>query len=189
MTEYKKYIILSLVLTFCSTTNNQDFFDLRKNARYDSISLNESCLHILDNPKGDLNYVKTLLYTWKTVKTSKDSIASDNLLQALSFIGDIQNINSLSQKTLVPYPQLNDTSHLNEFKRKKIKYFEAKEFILDAFKDKDIIMLNEGHDRPQTRAFVTSLLKDLKKLGMKYLAMETLAEDGNLTELDGVLAP
>jgi hypothetical protein len=46
-------------------------------------------------------------------------------------------------------------------------------------------MFNEGHDRPQTRAFVVSLLEELKKKGFVNLALETFNELGNLKELDG----
>jgi hypothetical protein len=166
---------------------NDSFYDLRQNANYDSIVMDEKCLYTQDNPKGDLNYVKTLLYTWKLMKTDSVRFSSDHsghMLQPLSYVGDIQSINWFSSKNMAPYPQLKDTAYTNKFKRRKLNYHSAKDFILQNAKDKQIIMFNEGHDRPQTRAFVVSILADLKKKGYVYLALETFDERGNLKELD-----
>ncbi len=85
---------------------------------------------------------------------------------------------------MATFPQLNDTAYINKFKRQKIYYFSAKKFILQNAIDKQIVMFNEGHDRPQTRAFLVSILSDLKNQGFECLAMETLSEIGNLEELD-----
>jgi hypothetical protein len=110
---------------------------------------------------------------------------SGQMLQPLSYVGDIQNINWFSSKNMAPYPQLKDTAYTNKYKKRKLNYHAAKDFILQNAKDKQIIMFNEGHDRPQTRAFVVSLLEDLKKEGYVCLALETFDERGNLKELDG----
>lgn len=45
-------------------------------------------------------------------------------------------------------------------------------------------MFNEAHDRAQTRAFILSILPELKKAGATCLAMETLNSEGNLKSLD-----
>lgn len=149
--------------------------------------MHEKCLHIQDYPKDDLNYVKTLLYTWKLTKTDSVLFSSDNsghMLQPLSYVGDIQSINWFSGKNMPPYPQLKDTAYINKFKKRKINSHSAKYFILQYAKDRQIIMFNEGHDRPQTRAFVVSMLAELKKEGFECLALETFNQHGNLKELN-----
>lgn len=177
MIGYRKYIFIVLVLAFCSMINNHTIFDLRENAQYDRISLDDSCLQIQNYPQNELNYVKTLLCTWKRIHTLQADNPHGYFSQALSFVGDIQNVNLLhSQEMRV------DTSYLNTFKR--MEYFEAREFILKSFKSKEIVMINEAHDKPQTRAFVTSLLKELRIAGVNNLAMETFSENGNFTNLD-----
>jgi hypothetical protein len=184
MSGYRKYIFILLGCVFCSLINNDVLFDLRQNAQYDSISLDDSCLQIQNYPKHELNYVKTLLCTWKRVQTLQTSDPVGYFSQALSFVGDVQNVNALSQaeETWINPYLLKDTSYINKFKR--MEYFEARNFILESFKSKDIVMINEAHDKPQTRAFVTSLLKELKEAGVTHLAMETFSENGNFTSLD-----
>jgi hypothetical protein len=184
MIGYRKYTFIALALSFCSMINNHDFFDLRKNAQYDRVSLDNSCLYIQNYPKHELNYVKTLLYTWKRVQALQTTDSIGYFSQALGFVGDVQNVNALSQaqETWINPYLLSDTSYINKFKR--LECFEAKEFILESFKGKDIVMINEAHDRPQTRAFITSLLKDLKEAGVTHLAMETFSENENFAELD-----
>jgi hypothetical protein len=121
------------------------------------------------------------------MKTDSDIFSSDNtgrMLQPLSYVGDIQSINCFSDKNMAPYPELKDTAYINKLKRRKLNYYDAHELILQKAKDAQIIMFNEAHDRPQTRAFVTSLLDDLKKLGYVCLALETFEANGNLKELD-----
>jgi hypothetical protein len=184
MSGYRKYIFIVMILSFCSMIHNHDFFDLRQNALYDKISLDDSCLYIQNYPKHELNYVKTLLYTWKRVQALQTTDSIGYFSQALGFVGDVQNVNALSQaqETWINPYLFKDTSYINKFKR--MEYFEAKEFILKSFKGKKILMINEAHDRPQTRAFITSLLKELKEVGVTHLAMETFSENGNFTSLD-----
>ena len=57
---------------------------------------------------------------------------------------------------------------------------EALMAIVDAAKDRQIVILNEAHDCPQHRAFGLLLAAELKKIGFEFLAMETLVgPDGN----------
>ncbi len=52
---------------------------------------------------------------------------------------------------------------------------DAKKFILRKAKENRVLIFNEAHYNPRNRVFVTSLLKDLKKLGYTYLAAETFS--------------
>lgn len=198
------FILFILILT-ANCRQKDSIYDLRQNANFDSIKMAEEYLHIKtyprieynvnekflqlkEYPKFELNYVNTLLYTWKLLKTDSDRFSSNDngiVLQSLSFIGDIQSINRFSNKMLSPYPQLKDTTYIKTLKKRKLNYHPARSFVLENAKQKEIIMFNEGHDRPQTRAFVVSLLEDLKKLGYVCLALETFNVHGNLKELDG----
>ena len=56
----------------------------------------------------------------------------------------------------------------------KIELRNASEYILHRAKNEQIIMFNEAHHIEQNRAFIAMLLKDLKKEGFTYLALETL---------------
>jgi hypothetical protein len=48
--------------------------------------------------------------------------------------------------------------------------------IIEAVRDRQIVMINEAHHVPRDRAFATLVAIELRKLGFKYLAMETLYE-------------
>lgn len=160
------------------------YVDLRENADPDAIRLHAKDGNVFNDRLDTVDYVKTLLYTWKLMKLDSGAFQSGRLLQALSFVGDMQSVLRFSAKKLSPYPQLHDTAYLNRFSRDPFKYADAREFVLREFRSHDVIMFNEAHDRPQTRAFVLSLLADLKKAGASCLAMETLDENGDLNSLN-----
>lgn len=50
----------------------------------------------------------------------------------------------------------------------------AKEFILSRSKDQQAVFFNESHAHPQTRAFVHTLLQDLRDQGFSYLGLDAL---------------
>jgi hypothetical protein len=58
---------------------------------------------------------------------------------------------------------------------KTYKPTNARKFILKKAKENRVIIFNEAHYNPRNRVFVTSLLKDLKKLGYTYFAAETFS--------------
>jgi hypothetical protein len=181
-----KIIIVFLIpLSFCRREASPS--DLRTRLDTANVELQDINMQVRDYSSGDLNYVKALQYNWKRILMDSNAYStesSDILLQSLSNIGDIKSICKFSEKQLPPYPQLQDSIYLSKFKTNPFKYSEARSFILGQFKYRDIIMFNEGHDRPQTRAFVISLLADLRKAGATCLAMETFDESGNLAQLD-----
>ena len=66
----------------------------------------------------------------------------------------------------------------------------AKAFVLKKAKYSNIIIINENHHIPRNKAFVTSLLDSLAKLGFKYLALESITnhyQDENAFLLDSAL--
>lgn len=60
---------------------------------------------------------------------------------------------------------------------KKYHPVNARKFIIQKAKENQILIFNEAHHNPRNRVFVTSLLKNLKEAGYKYVAAETFAND------------
>lgn len=52
----------------------------------------------------------------------------------------------------------------------------ALDAIVEAVRDRQIVMINEGHHVPRDRAFATLVALELRKIGFRYLAVETLNE-------------
>jgi hypothetical protein len=183
---------LFVLLVGCSDEkSNCDYYDLRENADMVKIGIVNSLKDFIPGngrktKSGEpyLNYTSVLLKTWSTLKAdtnAKDSIGF--LSQGLSYIGDVSTIYKLKAKQL-NLPELPDKYVAKHFGSMKVRSWDAKELILEQFKTNSVVMLNEAHDRPGTRTFLLSILKDLKKAGVTCLALETLNPKGNLNELD-----
>jgi hypothetical protein len=52
----------------------------------------------------------------------------------------------------------------------------ALDAIVEAVRDRQIVMINEAHHVPRDRAFATLVALELRKLGFRYLAVETLTD-------------
>lgn len=151
--------------------------DLRENALYSRIDTNSTNLNVKDT-LNQLNYTATLLCSWKLSKHYyfTNHWEMGNITQGLSFAGDNENIVKMSK--------IASGLMQNAFVLDSFTAHSPHKYILNHFENNDIIMFNEAHDRVQTRAFVLSMLSQLKKAGAKFLAMETLNEKGNLLNLD-----
>ena len=57
--------------------------------------------------------------------------------------------------------------------RKRYKAVSAREYILKAAQNRQIIIFNEAHNQPMHRVFTESLLHDLYKMGFRYFGAET----------------
>jgi hypothetical protein len=109
----RNFIIVAFIFIFCSCRNEPTCFDLRKNTENQILLSGEACYQVVNYQKVDfnylknsnqeeyLNYVKTLLCTWEHAKKFTDSLPPGLLLQALAFVGDIQNMNSISANEIV----------------------------------------------------------------------------------------
>lgn len=184
--KYKTLLILLLFVYHASAQDNK-VKDLRNNYLPNTY-INKNNLFIKDS-LNRLNYTRLLINSWKCLD---DNSVSNNdwatLCQAFSFVGDNISVLNTSINHLQNPAQLeilNDTNFVNSIKENKIEFKSAHALILEEFKKTSVIMFNEAHDRVQTRAYVLSLLKDLKSAGATCLAMETLNENGNLKNLDG----
>lgn len=56
----------------------------------------------------------------------------------------------------------------------------ALETIISATKNKNLVLINEVHHRPEHRVFMTQLLQELHKQGFRYLAVEGMNERDSL---------
>lgn len=104
-------------------------------------------------------------------------------LQALafkqSFVGDTEaaertNAAVFSAPDLSPEAIATATREVDEM----LTNFEAREAVrsvVEAAKDRQIVILNEAHSAPRHRAFALLLARELRRIGFEYLAAETLA--------------
>jgi len=182
-----KYFIFFLICLNVGCEEQSVFVDLRKNINYDNFYLSPNFLRPVDS-SGILNYAKTLTYSYKLTLdnpygnciTCKPSDMEKTMLaQAFSFVGDNKNAIAYSAKAEGGGPPVQDSVRLKE-----IVLHDAKEYIVKSFKNSQVIMFNEAHDRVQTRTLLLSTLSDLKMAGATILAMETLNKNGNFNELD-----
>ena len=176
-------IVLLFILFVCECSENINYItDLREKLEIKN-STDPCNLSVLTS-SNTLDYTKVLLNSWKLCKeyliadeisrnSSEWSVKVNELKQSLSFVGDNQNIILL---------QSNTNTHINEIAQadQKMYLYDARNYVLENLKSKKIIIFNEAHDRVQTRTFVLSILFDLKRCGVKYLAIETLNEKRDL---------
>lgn len=103
------------------------------------------------------------------------AIYYENLAQAVSFLGDHRTVLAYEKMYYEPLPDSSKTeiSKLADI-TKDISYIDAKQYIISRAKRSRVVMINEAHDKPQTRVFTASLLEDLYQQGFRYLAMEML---------------
>ena len=97
------------------------------------------------------------------------------LAQAVSFIGDNRTVLEFEKASYEKLPDSvrKEISKLADM-AKDISYIDARQYILTRAKRNRVVMINEAHDKPMTRAFTASLLEDLYQQGFHYLAMEML---------------
>lgn len=59
----------------------------------------------------------------------------------------------------------------------RYKPVDARQFILEKAKQSKVLIINEAHYNARNRVFVTSLLRELHKIGYTYFAAETFVND------------
>lgn len=92
------------------------------------------------------------------------------LTDIYSFIGEYET--SIWYESLAFNKKYNyaDTNEYDNF-----KFIPAKEYVISNIKNVSAILFNEAHNRPDTRYFITSILKPLKDKGFTHLAIEGLS--------------
>lgn len=92
------------------------------------------------------------------------------LMDLYCFIGEYETsiqYESLALNTKYKYIDTNE--YIN------FKFIPAKEYVINNVKNVRAILFNEAHNRPDTRYFITSILKPLKEKGFTHLAIEGLS--------------
>lgn len=74
-------------------------------------------------------------------------------------------------------------SKLRARKEEPVNFTPAMAYIVNASKDKQVVMINEDHNTPKHRMLTYNLLKDFYSLGYRYLAVEALENDSSSTQL------
>ncbi|HYD90103.1 MAG TPA: hypothetical protein VEA37_01280, partial [Flavobacterium sp.] len=101
---------------------------------------------------------------WKNTMASYEYSYSGNYAQALSY-GDSSSGYRKNAAQLSP----SDSAYLARFKP-----IPARQYILERSAAAQITIINEAHNQPLHRTFVTGLLKELYQQGYRYLGIETL---------------
>lgn len=108
--------------------------------------------------------------------TPFESLANESMGWYFSYVGGYKQALSFYAIEIESKPlQTSDLENLSKYKS-----VDAREAVLGAAKNHDILLLNEAHHKPQHRIFTTSLLLSLKAQGYNTLAVETLGEQAHL---------
>lgn len=135
----------------------------------------ENPMESIISPKNG-DYISPIVYGLEKKDTLLSIIPSDLYYQIMatnfSYISDYKN-------SLKYWDIQSDTNEIilsdNEVKTiKNIKLVNASDYIKKRALNEKIIMFNEAHHNPINRVFVSTILKDLRKNGYTYLALETL---------------
>lgn len=65
----------------------------------------------------------------------------------------------------------------------RVTFKPAISYIVDAAKDKQVVMINEDHNTPKHRLLTYNLLDDFYKMGYRYLAVEAIDDDSAIVNL------
>jgi uncharacterized iron-regulated protein len=123
--------------------------------------------------------------TLKQLRNEKiDSIISD-----LEYYGTLESIYGDVQKAQRLFDTVEIIRNYTQYELDKnidnYKLVNALTAISQLTKDKQLVMINEAHHRPEHRIFTTQLLKELHKQGFSYIALEGLNMRDSLIEKRG----
>lgn len=115
-------------------------------------------------------YLATDTMPWKNTMASYDYSYSGHYQQALAYADSMFGF-----RKNAPRLKEEDSAYVASFKP-----IPALPYILEKSAKSQITIINEAHNQPLHRAFVTGLLKDLYKQGYRYLGIETLGYGDSL---------
>ena len=96
----------------------------------------------------------------------------------LSFINNYKQALALCNIERKPYKKLEKADSLYFL---RFKPTDARAYILEQARKSQIVIINEAHEQPLHRIFPESFLRDLYKIGYRYLGMETLNTGADTT--------
>jgi hypothetical protein len=92
-----------------------------------------------------------------------------------SFVGDFQAVNHFDSIRPKRGSSSNDINRLHLYDP-----LNARDYILGLAKNHKIVMFNEAHHWPQSRAFLRDMLVDLRAIGYNKIAMEAIDNYANI---------
>ncbi len=102
----------------------------------------------------------------------ENRMMAQDLATVRSFLGDCAGAHAgMDQEMNSADPDTADTAELSETAVR----LDALDAIVEAARNRQIVILNEAHHVPQHRAFALQLATRLRELGFTYLAIETLS--------------
>lgn len=142
--------------------------------------LHAAALLVLANVAQPFQYLDELRTQERAVAEHPQAGRERNI--GLMMLAYAQSYVDASEKVGVTYYGLNGdppaaSSDDEERARKLLASHEPREAlaaIVEAARDRQIVIINEAHVMPRHRAFSTRLALELRKLGFEYLAVETL---------------
>lgn len=157
------------------------FFHINTFAQFELLDKIDSTVNATYDVYKNPNYLKPIigLRNIESIFEKADSDSKSFFYQYLafhhSFIANYDSARIYFDKAL-----MTDLGQRKYMKLKPLNFSHfqaksAKEYILERAKNERVIMLNEAHQIGQHRAFATSLLPGLYKLGFRHLLVETLA--------------
>ena len=113
----------------------------------------------------------------------------DSITDYLEYYGTLESIYGDIRKAQRLFDTVEIIGNGTQYKLdENLKYFKPKNAITtisELAKDKQLVMINEAHHRPQHRIFTTRLLKELYKEGFSYIALEGLNMKDSLIQKRG----
>ena len=108
-------------------------------------------------------------------KKKDNSLYNELIAEAAGFIGDNKTVLSSEHANYEPLSDsLTKEIEVATGLAKKVSYIDAKSYIINSARKNRVVMINEAHNKTQTRAFTISLLESLFQQGYHYLALEML---------------
>ncbi|MFG0256574.1 MAG: hypothetical protein ACF8GE_01595 [Phycisphaerales bacterium JB043] len=108
----------------------------------------------------------------------------DILAGQLAYVGEQLRATALGDEAYPRTQEPVDPDHANTFIETH-RPLPALQAIIEAARDRQIVMINEEHRSSMQRAFANQLLEPLRELGFTHLAMETLEESADALHARG----
>jgi len=124
-----------------------------------------------------------------TVRDAMKAVGEGQLLRAIAMLeSDPENLDKFADILGTLYSFVGNWERANELRPRAARNYEvtlpahcqlmdALETIAREAHGRQIVVINEAHDAPEHRAFISLLAEMLRKDGFAYYAMETLVED------------
>lgn len=167
---YPSFLIITILLGATSILAKQNPFEIYQKGLKD----NNYLTPLIELQRNEAEYMKSPQWS---------GLLPDLLAYLNSFVGRYDAayfyLDRRFEKQVKPQPDLH-SSPIDDYEQK-----DALQTIISLADKHQVLMINEEHDTPLHRAFTARLLSALYKKGFRYLAAETLGEDGETLKKRG----